>query len=70
MTKLTLNVEGMHCKSCVMLVQDSLEGLGAKDIKIDLDEKAQKAVVSCDYGGDKMDIITKIKEEGYRLLKP
>lgn len=64
-----LNVEGMHCKSCVMLVEDSLGDLGAKDIKIDLDEKSQKAVVSCDYSGDKMDVINIIKKEGYKVLK-
>ena len=30
-----LNVEGMHCKSCEMLISDELEENGAKNIKID-----------------------------------
>ncbi len=69
MTNIKLDIEGMHCKSCVMLVEDSLEELGAKDIKIDLDEKTQKAVLSCEYDKDKMDIINTIKKEGYKVLK-
>lgn len=69
MARLSFNVEGMHCKSCVMLVEDSLEDLGVKNIKIDLDEKNQKAVVECSYDGDKMDVINAIKKEGHKVLK-
>jgi copper chaperone CopZ len=69
MTKFVLNVEGLHCKSCVTLVEDALQDKGAKSIHIVLDEKKQKAVVSCDYEGDKMDVVNAIKNEGYKVLK-
>ena len=69
MSQLKLNVEGMHCKSCVMLVQDSLSEIGAENVKIELDEKTKKAAVSCDYDRDKMDIINIIKKEGYRVKR-
>jgi copper chaperone CopZ len=69
MSRFRFNVEGMHCKSCVMLVQDSLDDIGAKDVKIGLDEKSKTAVVSCDYEGDKMDVINTIKKEGYKVRK-
>jgi copper chaperone CopZ len=36
MNDLKLTVDGMHCKSCAMLVQDELEDLGAKDVKVSL----------------------------------
>lgn len=64
---ITLNVEGMHCKSCVMLVKDALEEKGAKEVKINLNEKTKKAVVSCEYEGDKQDIVAAIEGEGYKV---
>lgn len=67
--KIMLNVEGMHCKSCVMLVKDALEEKGAKNVNVKLDGKTKKAIVSCEYEGDKIDIINTIKKEGYKVLK-
>jgi copper chaperone CopZ len=69
MAKLKFNVKGMHCKSCSMLVNDSLTRLGAESVKIILDEKSKKAVVSCDYNGKEADIVTAIKKEGYGVEK-
>ena len=67
MAGIKLNVEGMHCKSCSMLVEDDLCEIGAKDIRISLDEADKKAVVECSYDGDKMDVVNAIKKEGYRV---
>ncbi|MBI2662833.1 heavy-metal-associated domain-containing protein [Candidatus Woesearchaeota archaeon] len=63
--KIQLNVKGMHCKSCEVLIQDALEEVGAKAT---VDSKAGKAVV--DYDGKKLSI-EKIKQiikrEGYTV---
>ena len=62
-----LNVKGPHCKSCAMLITDALEEIGATDIKVDLDEKARKAKVTCQYEGDEKNVIAAIEAEGYTL---
>ena len=53
-----------------MLVTDALINLGAKNIKIDLDEKKQVAQLSLEYNDkDKIDIINAIRNEGYKVRK-
>ena len=53
MTKHNLEVKGMHCKSCVMIVTDILEEKGAKNVLVNLDEKTQVGKVSFDFSGNK-----------------
>ena len=65
--KQELTVKGMHCKSCVMLVTDALQELGAKDISIDLNEKKQVAKITLDYAGRKEDVVKAITAEGYTV---
>jgi copper chaperone CopZ len=65
--KQELIVKGMHCKSCVMLVTDVLQDLGAKDISIDLNEKKQVAKITLEYAGKKEDIVKAIAAEGYTV---
>ena len=67
MTKHNLEVKGMHCKSCVMLVTDVLEESSAKNISISLDEKKQIGKVSFEYSGDKKKVIGAIEKEGYKV---
>ena len=67
MTKYSLEVKGMHCKSCSMLVTDVLEESGSKNISINLDEKKQVGKVSFDFSGDKEKIIGAIEKEGYKV---
>lgn len=69
MKKLTLDVAGMHCKSCELLLEKSLQ-------KIDGVEKARasqsKGTVEISYGGDApdMDVIeSAIEKNGYRIGK-
>ena len=69
MTKIQLNIEGVHCTSCKMVIEDNLQELGAKSIKVTVDEKTQKGTVACDYVGDKLDVVNAIKKEGYKVLK-
>ena len=66
MTKFNLNVKGMHCKSCKILVADVLEELGASSILIDVDEKKKLGKVLFDYSGDKKSVISAIEQEGYK----
>lgn len=69
MTHIQLAIEGVHCKSCKMIIEENLQELGAKKIAVTVDEKTQKGTVACDYSGDKMDIVNAIKKEGYKVLK-
>ena len=69
MTKIELKVDGMHCKSCTILTKDALEEIGAKDVKVNLGSGTGPASVSCNYDGDKMDVINAIKKNGYKVLK-
>ena len=67
MTKYNLNVEGMYCKSCKILVNDVLEELGASSISINVDEKKKIGNVSFDYSGDKKNAVSSIEKEGYKV---
>ena len=65
MKRIELNVKGMHCKSCVVLIKDALtEHKGVKDAEVDL--KKGKATISYDEeltdGAKLMHIIS---SEGY-----
>ena len=65
MKKVELNIKGMHCNSCVMLIKDALdETKGVSDAKVDL--KKNNAVVSFDEKAvTEKQIIEIIKKEGY-----
>ena len=67
MIKYNLSVEGMHCKSCKILVNDILKELGASNISIDVDEKKNMGKVSFDYSGDKKLVNMAIEKEGYKV---
>lgn len=63
---ISLNVNGMHCNSCKILIEDALSEIGATNIKVEVDEKKQMGKVSCDYT-DKGKVIEAIKREGYTV---
>ena len=69
MTKIHLNIEGVHCKSCKMVIEDNLQELGAKEIHVTVDEKKKTGTVTCEYDGDPINIVNSIKKEGYKVLK-
>jgi copper chaperone CopZ len=66
--KIKLNVKGMHCKSCEMLIQDSLkETNGIKSVK--LDYKKGIAAIEFDEKIVNESAITKIIiKEGYEVV--
>jgi copper chaperone CopZ len=67
MEKIKLNVEGMHCSSCEMLVNDALEEIG---VKSKADSKSGIVEVEFDESKtNKIDIINIIKKEGYKVKK-
>ena len=68
MGMINLTVIGMHCGSCKMLVEDALNDLGAKKIKISVNEKIKVGEVSCEYE-DKNKIIKAIEAEGYKVTR-
>ncbi|NQU79425.1 heavy-metal-associated domain-containing protein [Candidatus Woesearchaeota archaeon] len=68
MKKINLNVKGMHCQSCEMLIKDSLEeanGISSVDVSI----KAGK--VSVEFNDKKVSesrIKTIITKEGFEVV--
>ncbi|MBI3032480.1 heavy-metal-associated domain-containing protein [Candidatus Woesearchaeota archaeon] len=62
-------VEGMHCKSCKMLVQDSLEELGANVVSIEVDEKKKQGRIIVNTTLDQQKIIEAIEKEGSYKVK-
>lgn len=45
-TKKTITVNGMHCTSCSMIIRETLEDAGAKDVMISLDKDKQIGTVA------------------------
>ncbi len=61
-----LNVEGMHCKSCVLRIFDSISDLaGISDVLVDFEEKQVR--FSC--SSEKLVEVVKyaIRKEGYKV---
>jgi len=67
MKKITINIEGMHCPSCEMLIKDSLEEFdGVKMVSVS--HKTGKATVEFDEKIiDEAKIKKIIKNEGYKV---
>ena len=62
-----LKVKGMHCKSCEMLIKDSVEDIaGVKDVMAD--NKSGKVRVNHD-SADISNIKKTIEAEGYEVLQ-
>jgi copper chaperone len=65
MEKQTMKVKGMHCKSCEMLIKDSLEELpGIANVQAD----HKKGLVIFEFDkakGNTQDVKDAIKKEGY-----
>jgi len=58
--KQTIKVKGMHCKSCAMLIEDSLTELGATEVKVDV----AKGIVTLISDKDKKTITKAIETAG------
>jgi copper chaperone CopZ len=66
MKKLMLNVKGMHCSSCEMLIKDSLDELGVP--KAEASHKT--GIVNVEFDEKKVSekkIKEAIKKEGYEV---
>lgn len=66
MVKIALQVKGMHCKSCKIIVEEALQDIGAKNISISIDEKKQMGSVNAEHE-DKKKVIAAIEGEGYKV---
>ena len=63
--KTKLNVKGMHCKSCEMLINDALQDEG---VKSQVNVKKGEVVVDFDESKIKLEKIKSIiKKEGYNV---
>lgn len=69
MQKIKLNVEGMHCQSCEILIRDSLKGVGGvRDAKVN----HKSGIVEVEFDDSKVRkeaIIEVIKKEGYKVRR-
>lgn len=62
-----IKVKGMHCKSCEVLIQDSLSDIG---VKSKVNHKTGEVLIDFDPKKVKIeDIYKSIKENGYEVLK-
>jgi copper chaperone CopZ len=67
MKEIKLEISGMHCHSCEILVQDALEDIGAKITEISF----QKGHVSVEFDEKKLgrpEIVAAIRKEGYTVI--
>ena len=69
MKNVELKIKGMHCKSCVMLINDSLSDIkGVKSSEVSLEKNTAK--ISYDEKLVKeQDLISTIEKEGYKVNK-
>lgn len=66
MKKIKLKIQGMHCPSCEMLINDALEEIGLRNIKIN--SKTGLAEIKYDEEKTTLDEIKKtIEKEGYKI---
>lgn len=66
MKNLNLKVEGMHCKSCEILIKDELEEAGAKEVQV----SASRGTVSASIDEKKLSeakVKQLIEKEGYKV---
>ncbi len=64
MNEYKLKVDGMHCRSCVMLIQEELADLGAKDIRVEHKEGQKSGSVSLKTDKPKSTIVAAIEALG------
>ncbi len=67
MKKVTLEVKGMHCKSCEQLIKMALEDIGAKNVSAD----HAKGVVVAEFDSTKLtveNIKEAVEKEGYEAV--
>jgi len=64
MSSINLEIKGMHCKSCKMLVEDILDDLGVKIISFDVNEKKQLGKLNVETELPESEIIKAIENEG------
>lgn len=63
----TLKVEGMHCRSCEMILEETLDDLGVNDSKISHEKGEVK--VTFDESLTTLEQIRKaIEKEGYEVI--
>ena len=63
-----LRVEGMHCRSCEMLLEDALKEIGVSKSKLSYEKG--KVTVTFDESLVSMDDIKeRIREEGYEVVE-
>lgn len=56
-------IEGMHCKSCKMLIEDILDDINVQVVSLTVNEAKQEGVLEV-ANGDKQQIINAIEAEG------
>lgn len=66
MKKTTLNVEGMHCNSCAMIIEDNLKEIGVGKVSVSVKDNK----VNVEFDESKTDlkkIKQAIEKDGYKV---
>ena len=66
MKQLNLKVEGMHCKSCEVIITEELEEAGAKDVKVSFSKGTVAATIDEKNLSEKK-VKQMIEKEGYKV---
>ena len=70
MEQLKLKINGMHCKSCKMLIEDVMEDLSSEVISFNVDEGKQEGILEVKTDASFDDLKSAIEKEGeYKVSK-
>ena len=65
--KTTLQVKGMHCSACEMLIKEALLEQGASEVNVDL--KSETVTIIHEPSFDKNKLSSIIQQEGYEVVR-
>lgn len=63
--KKEIKIGGMHCSHCVRHIEEALEDMRVRNIKVSLD--TESAIIEFDNNIDDKDIINAIEDVGYEV---
>lgn len=65
----TVEIKGMHCKSCKMLIEDIMDDLDSEVVSFDVDQKKQIGILKVETEKTGKEIADAIKAEGEYTVK-
>lgn len=69
MRKHQFTIEGMHCESCKMLVEEELEDAGAQNVSVSVDPAKQRGTASFESDLDREELVSLIEDLGEYTIR-